>query len=121
MTHTENRPYKCDICEYTFVSRAHLIYHKSIKHKIGTKTGKKKFKTKNNSCNFCEQKFDSKLTLEDHTNKVHLKNPLFCECGRKFYTKYRRDYHVRTAHNQPKKEIKPKVLLLHKLMLFCSH
>lgn len=126
MTHTKNRPHLCDLCGDTFISRADVVYHKTDKHKIGTKTrtNKDKLKATNIICGLCDNKFDTNISLEDHTNRVHLKTPLYCECGRKFYTKYYRDYHIRTTHNIIKTEGCAKIgakkkVKVHNIIIYC--
>ena len=63
----KNRPFKCDICECTFVQRGKLINHVDAVHEK-----KKPFK-----CEFCDYRSSRKENIKSHVESVHEKKKPF--------------------------------------------
>ena len=72
--HTNDRPYKCDICDAAFVQKPHLVVHKRVH------TGEKPFK-----CDLCDAAFTTKCGLDMHTRTHTGERPYRCtECNATF-------------------------------------
>ena len=61
--HAANKPFKCDICNYTFTQKGHMKIH--IKSVHGNK---KSFK-----CDICDNSYSIKSVLKRHIDSVHEK------------------------------------------------
>ena len=61
MFHEEKKPFKCDICDYSFSRKSTLKTHVASVHK-----GKKPFK-----CNICDATFSENCHMKRHVSKIH--------------------------------------------------
>ncbi|KAK7080818.1 hypothetical protein SK128_020995 [Halocaridina rubra] len=92
LTHTGERPFKCDVCDSRFVQRSHLITHMK-KH-----TGERKF-----SCSTCNKTFSLKSTLVTHQRTHTGEKPYGCKhCNKTFSTLASLKQHKRTHMSREK-------------------
>ena len=63
--HEKKKPFKCDICDYSFSQKSDLKKHHESVHE-----GKRPFK-----CEICEKTFNRKTNMATHVAKVHGMNP----------------------------------------------
>ena len=62
-THTNERPYKCDLCSKGFNQMSNLVCHKSKTH---AHSEKMKY-----SCNICGKEFPRRFSLRSHEESKH--------------------------------------------------
>ena len=84
-THTEEKPYKCEVCEKAFNRKGHLNEHLRIH------TGDKPYK-----CKVCEKAFNHKGHLNEHL-RIHTGDkPYKCNmCKKKFRHKNNLSRHMK--------------------------
>lgn len=118
--HRKLKPYPCDFCEMSFVTKPLLLLHRRSKHlkdqaKIitcevcGLTFTNMKFLTKHKrthtdfrfKCQHCPRSFRSVSALQGHTDKNHLKVMRHeCRfCGRKFWNTANKAKHVKQKHS----------------------
>lgn len=90
--HTVDRPFKCDICEKDFRSKADFQKH------LRTHTGEKPY-----SCSFCSKNFSQRSSLNLHLRIHSGEKPHVCEtCGKDFIQRSDLTIHIRRAHTGEK-------------------
>ncbi|CAH0564742.1 unnamed protein product [Brassicogethes aeneus] len=65
-SHGDDKPYKCEICEYSGKTSGALSAHKKMRHQALT-------------CEICHKIFNSCRYLNDHLRKTHAENMLKCQ------------------------------------------
>ena len=90
--HTDEKPFKCKICDRQFSHNKSLQNHKRIH------TGEKPY-----TCNICDQQFSRSCSLQVH-KRIHTgEKPYNCELCSKSYKQYEAlKIHQRAEHNKPK-------------------
>jgi hypothetical protein len=85
--HTGAKPFTCELCDKNFNRPAHLKTHVRAVHE----------KLKPHTCNECELTFGHKINLQTHIKAVHLKMKIFkCElCESQFVRKTHLTEHLR--------------------------
>eukprot|EP01084_Bolivina_argentea_P085335 154219_1 len=89
--HTNERPYKCAICDKGFKQKQHMITHKKSVHE-----NCRPFR-----CTICQKQFKEKGTLTKHVRYIHqaTKNRLDCKyCDKSFKRKGNLKCHVKRIH-----------------------
>lgn len=118
--HRKLKPYPCDFCEMSFVTKPLLLLHRRSKHlkeqakiitceECGLTFTNMKFLTKHKrthtdfrfKCQYCPRSFRSVSALQGHTDKNHLKVMRHeCKfCGRKFWNTANKAKHVKQKHS----------------------
>lgn len=118
--HRKLKPYPCDFCEMSFVTKPLLLLHRRSKHlkeqakiitceECGLTFTNMKFLTKHKrthtdfrfKCQHCPRSFRSVSALQGHTDKNHLKVMRHeCKfCGRKFWNTANKAKHVKQKHS----------------------
>lgn len=87
-----DRPFKCDMCEKDFKSKADFQKH------LRTHTGEKPY-----SCSFCSKNFSQRSSLNLHLRIHSGEKPYVCEtCGKDFIQRSDLTIHIRRAHTGEK-------------------
>ncbi|XP_056892083.1 zinc finger protein 239-like [Takifugu flavidus] len=87
-----DRPFKCDMCEKDFKSKANFQKH------LRTHTGEKPY-----SCSFCSKNFSQRSSLNLHLRIHSGEKPYVCEtCGKDFIQRSDLTVHIRRAHTGEK-------------------
>ncbi|XP_055641354.1 zinc finger protein 729-like [Toxorhynchites rutilus septentrionalis] len=124
--HLDRRPYSCDVpgCTLAFYGLRGIKEHKMVVHsdKVlryecsicnrsikGAGTFKRHVMMHNSNmkveCQYCGKKFTSKSYLKAHEQKHSGERPFVCEiCGRSFAMKPCWKMHMKTVHNQDRRE-----------------
>ena len=85
--HSQDKPFKCDVCEKVFARKDRLLRHKESTHEDA------KF-----SCQFCDESFRRKDSLLKHAQK-HLGQEFMCDlCTKKFNRKDSCNRHKKLVH-----------------------
>ncbi|OXA50196.1 Zinc finger protein 84 [Folsomia candida] len=89
-SHSANpRPFKCEECDKAVTTKRALKIHKKIVHQ----------KLKDVDCPRCPQKFCTKANMKTHLNRCHLKIRHPCpHCNKSFPQKWRLGTHVKEFH-----------------------
>ena len=83
--HTNEKSYRCDVCEKVFKWRTSFVYHQR------THTGQKPYQ-----CGFCEKSFTTPSHKKRHERTHTGEKPHQCNmCGKAFSTKQHLNDHVR--------------------------
>ena len=92
VTHSDERPYKCNQCDLTFKSTDTMISHKTEVHVA----------TRNHECSYCKKKFKKPFALKRHLD-IHIGNyRAQCEiCDKRFVQLDNYKLHMRKKHEQP--------------------
>lgn len=118
MTHTGDRPLKCEICLESFIRKDHLKRH-MLKHtpeaekphhcKVCNKgcnslqhlRRHEKVHEKSYLCDQCGEAFFKHQTMKHHIKVVHLNHKIVCEfCNKEFSRPYRLANHMARQHNE---------------------
>lgn len=125
--HQQNRERKetCLQCEKTFYNKSQLnthikSVHEKIKNQLCNYCGKsfytikdlqmheKRHFEKSEKCQQCESIFYCKSDLRRHTKNMHTSPKIVCEfpdCGKKFHSNSKLNYHVKVRHQQVKEHV----------------
>ena len=81
-------PYKCTICDASFIEKQKLNKHIAVIHMV--------------KCDFCDSSFTFNDQLRQHLKDVHGKTQTFrCNiCNASFDTKRRVNHHIGEVHNR---------------------
>ena len=89
---------RCDFCDKTFQSEAHLVAHKKRCHGNDHVNAEKYI-----HCIVCKEKFDSKSNMENHVRRVHSNEHFECtKCGKYFVTVKEVEDHMK-KHDEDEK------------------
>ena len=96
LTHTGEKPYKCNICDNSFAVRSALKSHGR------THTGEKPYK-----CEICGECFTQSSTLKSH-NRIHTgETPFECEvCEESFMRSTEKNRHMNEVHSIKKERFR---------------
>merc|ERR1712133_2074 len=91
---SDDRPFKCPICNAQYSQKGQLVIHEKNKHKIeGIKY----------ECQDCSSKFSNKTSLTHHVNTIHKGIKFKCDqCTKEFIYDRSKTRHVQSVHNQKK-------------------
>ena len=89
----DKRQFHCNVCKFKTKVKCVFLYHRNVKH---------------NTCMICSEEFANKSSFDDHFSKYHSEEPKYeCEkCDYKTIFKIRFNAHSRTAHNEPKQNLR---------------
>lgn len=117
-THTNHRPYKCDMCEKSYMRNSHLTVHKKNHflpefrcERCGYMCHTRDRLTKHirscveHQCRICDKKYRKKMWFEAHVRSHHEKNfsrskkEYICGyCKFTFYKQSNLKVHIRSVH-----------------------
>ncbi|XP_069669595.1 uncharacterized protein [Periplaneta americana] len=90
LLHSADKPFKCDVCEMSFKRRNNLVEH------MFTHTGVKPYK-----CQICEKSYSQQHNLVTHVLTHTGQRPYKCEiCNKTFKQKQKLQVHTRTHTDQ---------------------
>ena len=90
-THSDHKPFKCNICSTAYKCKRTLSYHEATVHK--SKTG-------GVICELCDKVFSCQVTMKAHVNRCHIgQRDHICEhCARPFFSKRDLEVHILRRH-----------------------